>query len=86
MRWDVTRAGRPALRQTVDLADPELVGWPGMLGGGRVLATALISGPGIIGKTIVASPAAVVARLDEHTLLATALETTVRRSAPHSSG
>jgi urease accessory protein len=71
--WDVVRAGRPVLRQFVDLADPWLASWPGMVAGARVIATALLSGPHIAAQTVVASATAVAARLDEHTVLATVL-------------
>lgn len=71
LRWDVTRAGRPVLRQFVDLGDPALAAWPGMTGGRRVLATALICDPRTSAATVVHSPTAVTARLDEHTTLVT---------------
>jgi urease accessory protein len=73
LRWNVTRAGRPVLRQSVDLTDPTLSAWPGMLSGGRVLASTLISGPHILARTIVASETAVLAKLDEETVLVTVL-------------
>ena len=73
LRWDVTRAGRPILRQTVDLSDPALADWPGMLAGGRVIATALLSGPGVVARTVVVSGTTVASQLDEHTLLVTAI-------------
>jgi urease accessory protein len=73
LRWDVTRAGRPLLRQVVDLTDPVLTAWPGMLSGGRVIASALISGPDVLARTVVASDTAVAARLDENTVLVTVL-------------
>ncbi len=58
VRWDVTRAGRPVLRQFVDL---------------RVLASALIADPGREPRTAVASPRAVAQRVDEHTVLISVL-------------
>ncbi len=73
LHWDVIRAGRAVLRQRVDLADPFLAGWTGTLGGRRVIATALLSSPAVTARTVVASPHAVAARLDEHTVLATVL-------------
>jgi len=66
MRWDVTRAGRPVLRQFVDLV-------PGLTSGRRVLACALIAGPAIAARTVVAGPTAAAQRVDEHTLLLTVL-------------
>jgi len=71
LRWDVTRLGRPVLRQFVDLADPARAG---LTAGRRVLACALISGPALAPRTVVASPVAVAQRVDEHTLLVTVLD------------
>jgi urease accessory protein len=73
LRWDVTRAGRPVLRQYIDLADPVLATWRGLTNGARVLATRLVSDPSIRTATVVHSPASVTARLDEHTALTTVL-------------
>jgi urease accessory protein len=73
LRWDVTRAGRPVLRQFIDLADPMLARWRGMANGARVLATRLVSDPDATATTVVHSPMAVTARLDEHTALTTVL-------------
>jgi urease accessory protein len=70
LRWNVTRAGRPVLRQQVDLG-PE--SWPGVRSGRRVLASAFVTDPALDARTIARSPTAVAARLDEHTLLATVL-------------
>ena len=67
VRWDVTRAGRPVLRQFVDLAQP------GPVAGCRVLASALIADPGREPRTAVASPRAVAQRVDEHTVLISVL-------------
>lgn len=70
LRWDVTRAGRPVLRQMTDLS-----GGLGVLTAGRrVLACALISDPGMTARTLVASPVAVAQRVDEHTVLVTVLD------------
>ena len=66
VRWDVTRAGRPVLRQSVELD-------PGLTGGRRVLACALIADPAVAARTVVAGPAAVAQRVDEHTLLLTVI-------------
>jgi hypothetical protein len=66
VRWDVTRAGRPVLRQFVELD-------PGLTSGHRVLACALIAGPAVAARTVVAGPAAAAQRVDEHTLLLTVL-------------
>ena len=70
LRWDVTRLGRPVLRQLTDLSDPRAP----LTGGRRVLACALISDPGVAARTLVASPGAVAQRVDEHTLLVTVLD------------
>jgi urease accessory protein len=70
LRWDVTRLGRPVLRQFVDLSrDPA-----GLTAGRRVLACALIAGPALAPPTVVASPVAVAQRIDDHTLLITVLD------------
>ena len=66
VRWDVTRAGRPVLRQSVELD-------PGLAGGRRVLTCALIAGPAVAARTVVAGPAAVAQRVDRQTLLLTVL-------------
>ena len=73
VHWQVRRAGRPLLRQTVDLANPATRSWSGMLRGQRVMATALISRPGIATQTIIASPTAVVQTLDHQSALITVL-------------
>lgn len=73
LRWDVTRAGRPLLRQFSDLADPALTGWAGLTACRRVLACALIAGPAVTPRTVVASPVAVAQRLAGQALLVTVL-------------
>jgi urease accessory protein len=73
LRWDVTVAGRPLLRQYLDLTDPALFTWPGMLGDARVLASALLSGPDVQARTVVASPTAVAHRLNKQSMLVTVL-------------
>lgn len=77
MRWDVTCAGRPVLRQFVDLADPPLATWAGLVGSARVLATSLVHDPSRRAHTRVYSGTAVVAELGEHTTLTTVLGTDV---------
>jgi urease accessory protein len=77
LRWDVTRAGRPVLRQFVDLADPRLAAWRGMANGARVLSTELISDPQIEVRTMVHSACAVTAKLDDCTALTTRLTSEV---------
>jgi urease accessory protein len=74
LRWDVTRLGRPVLRQLTDLADPVLTSWAGLTARRRVLACALISGPAIAARTVVASATAVAQQVDEHTVLITVLD------------
>ncbi len=71
IRWDVTRAGRPVLRQFVDLTDPQQRRWATR--GHRVLATVLRSGPDVAAQTVVANPTAVTQRVDETTELTTVL-------------
>jgi urease accessory protein len=73
LQWDVTVAGRPVLRQYLDLTDPGLRDWAGMLGDARVLATALLAGPGVQARTVVAAPTAVAQRLSDHAVLVTVL-------------
>ncbi len=73
LRWDVTRLGRPVLRQFADLS-------LGLTAGRRVLACALITGPALAPRTIVASPAAVAQRVDDHTLLVTVLDDDAARA------
>ncbi|MEP7019802.1 MAG: urease accessory protein UreD [Pseudonocardiales bacterium] len=73
LRWDVTVGGWPLLRQYLDLTDAELRAWPGMLGDARVLASALICGPDVKARTIVATPTAVAQRLDDQSELVTVL-------------
>jgi urease accessory protein len=73
LRWDVTRAGVPVLRQLVDLTDPAGQRWPGLIAGRRVLASALLAGPGVAARTIVASPTAVAQPLAEGAVLVTVL-------------
>jgi len=73
LRWDVTRLGRPVLRQFVDLADPALTGWAGLAAHRRVLACALIADPVSTPRTAVASPTSVAQRVDDQTLLVTVL-------------
>ena len=71
LRWDVTRLGRPVLRQFTDLSQPALTRL--LTAGRRVLACALLHDPVRTARTVVASPAAVAQRVDEHTALVTVL-------------
>jgi urease accessory protein len=77
LRWDVTRLGRPVLRQFVDL-DPQA--GSALTAGHRVLACALISDPASAPRTVVASPVAVAQRVDDDTLLATVLDDDAARA------
>jgi len=74
MRWDVTRLGRPVLRQFVDLDGT------GLTAGRRVLACALISDPARATRTVVASPLAVAQRVNDHTLLVSVLDDDAARA------
>ncbi len=76
LRWDVTRLGRPVLRQFVDLAS----GPAGLTARRRVLACALIAGPALAPRTVVAGPLAVAQRVDDHTLLVTVLDDDAARA------
>jgi len=75
LRWDVTRLGRPVLRQFTDL-DPGSGAAPAgrLTAGRRVLACALIAGPATAARTIAAAATAVAQRVDEQTLLVTVLD------------
>ena len=73
LRWDVTRAGRPLLRQLVDLTDPHWQRWPGLVAGRRVLASALLAGPGLAARAIVTAPTAVAQPLGDEAVLVTVL-------------
>jgi urease accessory protein len=73
LRWDVTRCGQPLLRQLVDLTDPAWLRWPGMIAGRRVLASALLAGPGLAARTVIASPTAVAQHLADEAVLVTVL-------------
>ena len=75
LRWDVTRRGRPVLRQFAALDRA------GLTAGRRVLACALISGPALAPRTVVASPLAVAQRVDAHTLLVTVLDDDAARAS-----
>lgn len=79
LRWDVVRCHSatlppsPLLRQRLDLADPELAGWSGLLRGRRVLGSRLLVGPGVHARTVVDSPFAVAQQLDSDAVLITVL-------------
>ena len=73
LRWDVTRLGRPVLRQFADL---DL----GLTAGRRVLACALISDPAGTPRTVVASPVAVAQRVDDDTVLVSVLDDDAARA------
>lgn len=73
VRWDVERAGRAVLRQFVDLSDPRLVQWPGLLGCRRVLATAFLAGPRVNAELSIVSPSAMVQPVDANAVLITVL-------------
>jgi urease accessory protein len=74
LHWSVHRSGRPVLVQTIELTEDASMGWPGMLGANRVVASALISGPGVVARTLVDSPTAVCQKVDEQTVLITVLD------------
>ena len=79
LRWDVTRLGRPVLRQFVNLdPGPALGAW--LTAGRRVLACALISDPASAPRTVVASPVAVAQRVDDDTLLVSVLDDDAARA------
>jgi urease accessory protein len=73
LRWDVVRNGVALLRQSIDLADDRLSGWAGLLGGRRILATALLVGPRIDPHTVVESATGVIQQLGPQACLVTVL-------------
>jgi urease accessory protein len=74
LAWRVERAGRPLLRQSVDLDSAPTRSWSGMAAGRRVMACALISRPGLEARTVVARPTAVAQTLDAHSSLITVVD------------
>ena len=69
----MTRDGRAVLRQAVDLMCGDARRWAGMTGGRRVLASALLAGPTVAARTIVATPEAVAQELAADAVLVTVL-------------
>ena len=69
LRWSVYRDGAPLLVQSVAITADA---WPGVLGGNRVLATALAVG--VVGRTLVDSPTAVCQQLSDDSVLVTVLD------------
>ncbi len=81
LRWDVTRLGRPVLRQFVNLdPGPALAARAGLTAGRRVLACALISDPAGAPRTVVTSPLAVAQRVDGDNLLVCVLDDDAARA------
>jgi urease accessory protein len=72
LHWNVMRGGAPLLRQTVDICDPALVGWPGGLGRHRVLITELNVGD-FEAATVIHSRTDVTQRLADGATLRTTL-------------
>jgi urease accessory protein len=73
LQWNVTRDGTPLLRQRIDLTDPDLLAWPGLVRRARSMATRLRVGPDIDARTVVHSPTDVTQRIAEHAELRTTL-------------
>lgn len=73
LRWDVTRSGRPLLRQHIDLSDPILRNWSGMTGGQRVIASTLITDPTLPAHTEVYDAYAVAQHISHGATLVTVL-------------
>jgi urease accessory protein len=73
LRWDVTRLGRPVLRQFVNLSDRALTAWAGLTAHRRVLASAVMADPARSFRTVVASATAVAQCLDDQAVLVTVL-------------
>ena len=72
--WRLTRAGRPVLRQRIDLTSSGLLRWPGMVARAEVLGSALVTGPEVRARTLIHSPTAVCQPIDDGTALITVLE------------
>jgi urease accessory protein len=70
--WNVTRAGRAVLRQTLDLTDPARTSWPGALGRYRTVVTELRVGA-FDAVTVVHGRADVTQRLGDGATLRTTL-------------
>ncbi|UQX88325.1 urease accessory protein UreD [Jatrophihabitans telluris] len=79
LRWSVRRDGAPLLVQSIDLRDPSP--WVGVLDGQRVLSSAVMTGPGVLARTVVDSPRAVAQRVDDCTVLFTVLSTDAATAA-----
>jgi urease accessory protein len=79
--WDVRRAGRPLLRQRVDLSDPTLTRWPGLLDDYRVFSSELRVDPQLDARTVVHHPAHVTQKLADHATLSTELTRITGRAA-----
>ncbi|SOD71121.1 urease accessory protein [Jatrophihabitans sp. GAS493] len=73
LRWNVTRGGEPLLRQFLDLSDPRLLVWPGMLAGQRTVLTELRVGPDVVAETFVHSATDVTQRVADRATLRTTL-------------
>lgn len=69
--WNVRRAGRPLLRQRIDLRDAGRREW--LVAGHRVLSSVLLAGPSVEARTVVLSRTAAAQRIDDHALLITVL-------------
>ena len=80
IRWDVTVAGAPLLRQLLELNDAYAQRSPSLLAGATVLATELVVGPLVAACTVVASRQAVAQQLSEHAVLLTVLNDDAARA------
>lgn len=80
IRWDVTVAGTPLLRQALDLSDGYAQRSPSLLASATVLASELLVGPQIGARTVVASPRAAAQQLSDHAVLLTVLDDDAARA------
>jgi urease accessory protein len=70
LKWNVRLDGRPLLRHALDAGDGQS---SMVLTGHRVIASAVVIAPQMAADTVVLSPTAVAARLNEHAVLLTVL-------------
>ena len=78
LSWHVSVDGRPLLLQSVDIRDPAMLSWPGMIQRRRVVATRLIVGDPheespLVPRTVVRSPFAVAQQLNHRAVLLSVL-------------
>lgn len=73
IKWDVTVAGTPLLRQLLDLSDAGAQRSPSLFAGATVMTSELLVAPTIRARTVVASSRAAAQQLSDHGVLLTVL-------------